>query len=96
MVTYGGMSKKPVLIPTGNFIFKNHILKGFWMTRWSTQNTSEDKSRMLQELCSYAKQGKFQVATEKIPFFDFKTAITNTTKPFHNLKQLLVMDEKYL
>lgn len=40
MVTYGGMSREPVTIPTSALIFKNLKIKGFWMTRWSKENAS--------------------------------------------------------
>lgn len=32
ILTYGAMSKKPLSLPTGNFIFKNLTAKGFWIT----------------------------------------------------------------
>uniref|UniRef100_A0A915PPG0 Enoyl-[acyl-carrier-protein] reductase, mitochondrial n=1 Tax=Setaria digitata TaxID=48799 RepID=A0A915PPG0_9BILA len=34
MVTYGGMSKQPIQVPTSSFIFKNIQLRGFWMSHW--------------------------------------------------------------
>lgn len=32
LLTYGGMSMKPVILPTSLFIFKNLTAKGFWIT----------------------------------------------------------------
>lgn len=32
MVTYGGMSMKPVTIPTSLFIFKDLRSRGFWLS----------------------------------------------------------------
>lgn len=32
LLTYGGMSMKPVTVPTGLLIFKNLNIKGFWIT----------------------------------------------------------------
>ena len=34
MLTYGGLSKKPVMMPTGSQIFKNVTAKGFWLSGW--------------------------------------------------------------
>lgn len=34
VVTYGGMSKRPVSVPTGKLIFNDLSYRGFWMTRW--------------------------------------------------------------
>ena len=35
LVTYGGMSRQPLIVPTSAFIFKNIRLVGYWMTRWN-------------------------------------------------------------
>ena len=32
IVTYGGLSKQPVILPTGPFIFKNLKAQGFWLS----------------------------------------------------------------
>jgi trans-2-enoyl-CoA reductase len=91
MVTYGGMSKKPLTIPTGSLIFKDQIFKGFWMTRWTQENSREKREEMLTELCNWAKAGLFKVDVVKVPFADFKQAVAESTKPFKSGKQLLVM-----
>lgn len=41
LVTYGGMSKQPVQVPTGAFIFTNIHLHGFWMSRWLSIKENE-------------------------------------------------------
>ena len=41
LVTYGGMSKQPLVAPTGAFIFKDIALKGFWLTRWLARDEIE-------------------------------------------------------
>lgn len=38
LVTYGGMSRQPLVVPTSAFIFKNIKLVGYWMTRWNWQH----------------------------------------------------------
>lgn len=35
LVTYGGMSRQPLVVPASAFIFKNIRLVGYWMTRWN-------------------------------------------------------------
>ena len=37
MVTYGGMSRRPAIVPTGAAIFKDVTARGFWLTRWSEE-----------------------------------------------------------
>ena len=43
IVTYGGMSRQPLVVPTSALIFKDIRLVGYWMTRWNWQhkNSSE-------------------------------------------------------
>ncbi|KAK3742990.1 hypothetical protein QZH41_015620, partial [Actinostola sp. cb2023] len=38
LVTYGGMSRKPFAVPTGQLIFSDIRIRGFWMTGWNTHN----------------------------------------------------------
>jgi hypothetical protein len=45
-----GMSRKPVLIPTGSLIFKDIILRGFWLSRWTRSASLEQRSEMLGTL----------------------------------------------
>ncbi|KAM3727738.1 Enoyl-[acyl-carrier-protein] reductase [Dirofilaria immitis] len=43
MVTYGGMSKKPVEVPTGPLIFNDIKLVGFWISHWyATRNDKKN------------------------------------------------------
>lgn len=44
MVSYGGMSKQPVQVPTGNLIFNDISLRGFWMSRWYEKSENYDVS----------------------------------------------------
>uniref|UniRef100_A0A0N5AKX7 Enoyl-[acyl-carrier-protein] reductase, mitochondrial n=1 Tax=Syphacia muris TaxID=451379 RepID=A0A0N5AKX7_9BILA len=47
MVTYGGMSKQPLQIPTGPLIFKDIVLKGFWVTDWYRSAQKEVKVEII-------------------------------------------------
>jgi trans-2-enoyl-CoA reductase len=44
VVTYGGMSKQPVGVPTGSAIFKNVSARGFWLTRWLEDRRMEEET----------------------------------------------------
>ncbi|KAJ8385912.1 hypothetical protein AAFF_G00178740 [Aldrovandia affinis] len=46
LVTYGGMSKKPLQIPAKSLIFKDITLRGFWMTQWK-RNNREDLTHLV-------------------------------------------------
>lgn len=79
MVTYGGMSREPVLVPTSSLIFKDLDFRGFWMTRWKEQKgrTSEAKE-MFDDLFKMIKSGQLKAPThELVPFEDYQNAIKN-------------------
>lgn len=86
MVTYGGMSKMPVAIPTGALIFKDQTFKGFWMTRWTLSRSADDpeKGLMINYLLNMMRKGQLK-APKMIPyeFKDWKEAIDKALNPGH-------------
>jgi trans-2-enoyl-CoA reductase len=58
LVTYGGMAKQPLPLPTGLLIFKDIKFSGFWVSRWSDQHP-EEKQRMVDEILDLTRQKKF-------------------------------------
>lgn len=79
MVTYGGMSREPVLAPTSSLIFKDLQFRGFWMTRWKEQNGgSEEAQEMFASLCKMIQSGQLKApAHELVPFAEYQSAIKN-------------------
>ncbi|XP_058460518.1 enoyl-[acyl-carrier-protein] reductase, mitochondrial [Malaya genurostris] len=79
MVTYGGMSREPVTVPTASLIFKDLQFSGFWMTRWTKDNAKSSKrSEMFNELFGLIEKNAFKApAHEMISFTDYVTAVTN-------------------
>lgn len=59
LVTYGGMSKQPVQLPTALLIFKNIHFDGFWVSKWSKENPDE-KKRTVDHVLSLIREGKFK------------------------------------
>ncbi|OWF39165.1 enoyl-[acyl-carrier-protein] reductase, mitochondrial-like [Mizuhopecten yessoensis] len=97
MVTYGGMSKKPVVVPTGAFIFKEIRLAGYWNTQWNTINSkSPEKLKMYKDLCDLIRAGKFLPPESDLTSIDkFEDAVAQAMEGFRKKKIVLVMDEKY-
>ena len=95
MVTYGGMSKKPVVLPTGSFIFKDHRYVGFWMTRWSKVNqTSAARTKMLNELCQLNVDKKLTIPkTIQVKLDDYKEVFESISKGFTNAKYVFTFEE---
>ncbi|KAK6645873.1 hypothetical protein PHAVU_L001386 [Phaseolus vulgaris] len=75
MVTYGGMSKKPVSVSTSSFIFKDLSLRGFWLQKWLNADKAEESRGMVDRLLSLVQEGKLKYKMELVPFDDFSSAL---------------------
>lgn len=93
MVTYGGMSREPVAVPTASFIFKDIHLRGFWMTRWHKENlNTEQRKQMFDDLSQFMKDGKLVAPAHKtVPLDSFEETLQNTasSKGFIGFKYFL-------
>lgn len=68
LVTYGGMSKQPVNLPTGLLIFNNLTFNGFWVSRWGDKNP-ELKENSIKDILQLTRSGKFKdIPVEKVPW----------------------------
>ncbi|KAI0402465.1 hypothetical protein F4802DRAFT_575886 [Xylaria palmicola] len=59
MVTYGGMARQPVALPTGLLIFKDVRFVGFWLSRWADGDRAA-KARTVREILDLVRAGKFR------------------------------------
>lgn len=77
VVTYGGMSREPVTVPTGHLIFKDISFRGFWMTRWTRENIeSPQRAEMFGDLVKFIQEGALRGPRAKIvPVKDFRNAL---------------------
>lgn len=93
MVTYGGMSREPVTIPTSLFIFKDLSFRGYWMTRWSAEHrNSTEQHEMINNLISLMRSCKLRPPAHKtIALKNYHEAIENTmtVKGFTGLKYFI-------
>lgn len=80
MVTYGGMSREPVTVPTSALIFKDVQVRGFWMTRWAKNPENHiNRVEMFEELVSMMMNNELQGPVYQMIDFDhYMEAITNT------------------
>lgn len=97
MVTYGGMSREPVVAGTAALIFKDIAFHGYWMTRWSKENpNSPERKVMFDELCKLMEEGRFVPPVhEMIPLGQFKEAVAASLnfKGFTGKKYLINLNE---
>lgn len=70
IVTYGGMSKKPLTFPTGPFIFKDITAKGYWLTRWADKHP-EEKAKTIENIFKFYREKKFVAPPVNISTLDF-------------------------
>ncbi|VDP02825.1 unnamed protein product [Soboliphyme baturini] len=94
MVTYGGMSKQPLQVSTGSFIFQDISMYGFWMSHWNLDpKHADERTRMLQDLCQMFRNQELQPPLcELVPFKDYKLALEKSTKGKVDRKQVLVFE----
>ncbi|KAJ9584395.1 hypothetical protein L9F63_021264 [Diploptera punctata] len=93
MVTYGGMSRQPVTIPTSAFIFKDINAHGFWITQWNKDHDrSPEQEEMLQDItCMYEADLLKPPIHKLVPFNNYQEALENTINPkgFSGVKYIL-------
>ncbi|KAK6464434.1 mitochondrial trans-2-enoyl-CoA reductase 2 [Scheffersomyces coipomensis] len=88
MLTYGGMSFQPVILPTSLHIFKNITSAGFWVTQLLKQNP-ELKVETLNQIVEWYEDEKLIDAPSLQTKFD-----PNGDKPLHELYQEAVINSK--
>ncbi|POW19789.1 hypothetical protein PSHT_04271 [Puccinia striiformis] len=57
LITYGGMSMKPLVVPTSLLIFKDLKLEGFMLTNWRLKASRKEYKEMLLDLLKLVDQG---------------------------------------
>ncbi|CAF2360804.1 unnamed protein product [Rotaria sp. Silwood2] len=94
LVTYGGMSKQPVTVPTAEFIFNDLICRGFWMSRWKSENyTGSEFATMLHELIDFIRRDQLKPPQcQKFLLNDYKAAIEQAQKPMNTKKILFTVE----
>lgn len=94
MVTYGGMSRQPVTIPTGALIFKEVKVLGYWNTMWNRDNKDTSaRQQMITELCDLLRKNKFQPPDCDIFSIDmYQVAVKAATEGMKPKKVVLKMD----
>lgn len=93
-VTYGGMSRKPVMAATSHMIFKDLELRGFWMGQWNDrQGRSEARMSMYTELGKLAHQGALLApAHQYIGLEDYQEALEKSLAGFLPAKYVFKID----
>ncbi|GIQ90777.1 alcohol dehydrogenase superfamily, zinc-type protein, partial [Kipferlia bialata] len=57
MVTFGGLSKQPVMVPTPKHIFGGINSTGFFLNQWLTDSSKDEVDSTFQELTDMGRAG---------------------------------------
>lgn len=72
LVAFGSMSGEPMVIPSGEVIFRHLVVKGFWGSKVSRDMPADDKRRLVGELLQRAAAGQLRLPVAGI--FDLEDA----------------------
>ena len=92
VITYGAMSKQPVVASATNLIFKDLTLKGFWRTLWAKEHSgSPEDDLMYNELEELAIDKKLLPPKHTLhKLQDYRQAVQKSMEGFTSAKQILV------
>lgn len=77
LVTYGGMSKEPVQVSTGQLIFSEKILRGYWHSRWMIHSSPQRRHDLIQELVDFVLNDQLTLPPIQVfPLYDFEQALS--------------------
>lgn len=91
MVTYGGMSRQPVTLPTGPFIFKDITLRGFWISKWIQTHSEQERQAMMNEIADLIQKRKMILHFHVFKFEEYYRAIEASLLPASVDRRKIVM-----
>jgi trans-2-enoyl-CoA reductase len=93
LVTYGAMSKRPVILPNSLFIFRNITHKGFWLTKWVQEHSKEERQAMINELVKLVQDKKLKMYLEAFKLSHLEECLVRNAIPFRDRKFLLELQK---
>jgi trans-2-enoyl-CoA reductase len=92
LVTYGGMSKEQVAIPSDLISKKLLKLQSFWVTEWAKNHSIAERTTMINDISSLVRSKKLSLLYEMHDFDDFNYALHKSMEPYGLRKIILNMD----
>lgn len=89
IVTYGGMSRRPVSLPIDLLAYRGIKLKGFWVSQWYKDHSLEDRQHMMDDIIGMIRQNQLTSFYEMHDLDDFAHAMQQHMEPFRLRKILL-------
>ena len=92
LVTYGGMSRRPVTVPFEVLAYKQIKMKGFWISAWNETAPVATRTNMLQDIAGMISNGELELLFEMHDFDDFDHALQTALEPYYLRKVVLNID----
>ena len=92
IVSYGGMSKRPMKVPLDLLAAKHVKMRGFWVSKWYEQCRRLDRAVMVAELCDMIRNKELSLFTQMHDIDDFDHALAVHMEPFQLRKVVLNID----
>ena len=89
LVSFGSMTGEPMQLSSGDVIFKQATVKGFWGSKVSQAMASDDKRRLVGELLQLAARGGLSLPVDGVFGLDEVAAAFNR----HNQIQVRLTDD---
>ena len=90
LVSFGAMGGEPMVIPSGDVIFRHLVVKGFWGSKVSREMSPADKRRLVGELVQRALAGELKLPVDAVyDLEDAAKAAAESLRPGRNGKVLL-------
>lgn len=90
LISFGAMTGEPLQISSGDVIFKQATVRGFWGSKVMQATKAEDKRRMIGELLKAALDGSLALPVEAVfDLHDAAKAAAASDKPGRSGKILL-------
>src|SRR5712675_540779 len=81
LVSYGGTSRKPMVVQPGSFIFKKQTIRGFWLLYWYQSAQPDEITAMFDHLAPLIAAGTISAPVAATYGFDqFREAITKAAQ----------------
>ena len=82
VVTYGAMSGGSTLLPPGQSVFRQLVLRGFWLNHWRAATPTADIARIYRELAELVDNGVLWSAVDATyPITEFSEALAHAQQP---------------
>jgi len=81
LVSYGGMSRKPMVVPPGSLIFKKQTIRGFWLLYWYRSAKADEITAMFDHLAPLIAAGRISTPVAATYGFEqMREAIAKATQ----------------